>query len=395
MIKCIICDSSLGAIFSLGIQPLANKYPSSQEEKLHEFKEEMNVYFCESCGYVNIPCTVNRNIFFEDYYYLSSVNNELSQHFNNFAEYISKKKYNFVVDIGSNDGILLRPLKTFGVKCLGVDPSENVSKIANDQGLTTLVGFFDENMVNKIVSEFGYADLITASSVFTHLENPLSFFANVKNLLHPNGKLIIEVEYLEKIISDFSFERFYFDRPHYYSLKSLVKMGASHGFYVEDADLVNVHGGSLRVTYSINNSNNNKLKINKILDYEDKALTVVELNLKFNQFHLACVELLETINNFKKKGFKVAGYGCPARFSTITNYAKINSSVIQFVIDDSPLKQNRFSPGSHVPIVSYSSNINVNIDIYIVFAYEYISSIKKKIGISSCKYYKPVPFSEI
>jgi SAM-dependent methyltransferase len=380
-------------IFSLGIQPLANKYPSNAEEKSNEFKEEMKVYFCNSCGYVNIPCSVNRSIFFQDYYYLSSVNTELSKHFQKFAEYILKNNYEFVVDIGSNDGILLRPLQKHGVKCLGIDPSENVSKIANDQGLTTVVGFFDDKIANNVVQQYGFADLVTASSVFTHLEDPLSFFSNVKKILHPNGKLIIEVEYLEKIISDFAFERFYFDRPHYYSLRSLAKMGAIHGFNVEDVELIDVHGGSIRVTFSISNSRQNESKIIKILEHESISLTENQLIVKFNEFDSACVEMRKTLESFKSMGMKVAGYGCPARFSTITNFAKFNENNILFVVDDSHLKQNRFSPGSHIPIVKYSPE--TNIDIYIVFAFEYIQSIKNKIGLSTCKFYKPVPFMEI
>ena len=393
MCNCIVCDAQLSPNFSLGLQPLANKYPQSQSDKNNEFKAEMNVYFCEDCGYASVPCSVDRSVFFEDYYYLSSVNKELNNHFIDLAEEIYQKKFNFVVDVGSNDGILLRPLKERGVKFLGVDPSENVSKIANDNGLTTIVGFFDESMVEHIHKEYGKPDLITASSVFTHLDDPLSFFGNVKNLLRPNGRLIIEVEYLQKIISDFAFERFYFDRPHYYSLKSLAKMGSKYGFNIEDAEIINVHGGSLKVTFILGAAALINSNVEKLLEQESVNLTTSNLMSKFNDFNSACLNLRKSIIEFKAKGLSVAGYGCPARFSTITNFSGLTASDLASVVDDSPLKQGRFSPGMHIPIISYNSSEKP--DIYIVFAFEYIASIKEKVGLISGGYFKPVPFVEI
>jgi len=393
MCDCIICHAQLAPTFSLGPQPLANKYPKTQSDKNNEFKAEMHVYFCEDCGYASVPCSVDRSVFFEDYYYLSSVNKELNNHFIDLAEEIYQKKFNFVVDIGSNDGILLRPLKERGVNFLGVDPSENVSKIANDNGLTTIVGFFDEGMVDHIQKEYGRPDLITASSVFTHLDDPLDFFENVKNLLQPNGRLIIEVEYLQKIVSDFAFERFYFDRPHYYSLKSLSKMGAKYGFNIEDADIVNVHGGSLKVTFVLGQTNLINSNVQKLLEQEAAFLNTPKLLSKFNDFRIGCENMRTAIQEFKGKGFSVAGYGCPARFSTITNFSGLSAADISQVVDDSPLKQGRFSPGMHIPIVSYHPEDKP--DIYIVFAFEYIASIKEKVGMMTGGYFKPVPFIEI
>ena len=390
MFNCIVCHTQFAPTFSLGPQPLANKYPKSQSDKDNEFKVEMNVYFCEDCGYANVPCSVDRSVFFEDYYYLSSVNEELNNHFIDLAEEIYQKKFNFVVDVGSNDGILLRPLKERGVKFLGVDPSENVSKIANDNGLTTIVGFFDEMMVEHIVNDYGRPDLITASSVFTHLDDPLSFFENVKNLLQPNGRLIIEVEYLHKIVSDFAFERFYFDRPHYYSLKTLAKMGAKYGFNIEDASIVNVHGGSLKVTFVLGAVDLIHSNVEKLLEHEAAHLNTSTFLSKFNDFRTGCENMRKAIHEFKGKGFSVAGYGCPARFSTISNFSGLSAADISHVVDDSPLKQGRFSPGRHIPIVSYHPEEKP--DVYIVFAFEYIASIKEKVGSLRVGYFKPVPF---
>ena len=156
---------------------------------------------------------------FKDYYYLSSVNDKLVNHFKKLAYKIRKSK--FVIDIGSNDGILLKPLKDMGVKCLGIDPSINVGKIANKKGLNTIIGFFDKKIIKKILKTYQKPDVLVASSVVTHLKNPKEFAKNIKSLLMKDGIFILEIEYLYNFIKNLEFERFYFDRPFYYSVKSI------------------------------------------------------------------------------------------------------------------------------------------------------------------------------
>ena len=169
---------------------------------------------------------------FEDYYYLSSVNQGLVRHFEDLAQQLASAK--FVVDVGSNDGILLKPLQKLGVKALGVEPSINVSKIANDQGLETLTSFFDIPAAEQIERSHGRADVIVASSVFTHLENPGGFIDAVKRLLTDDGTFIVEVEYIGSILETTQFERFYLDRIFYYSLTSLTKLFRAHGMEITD-----------------------------------------------------------------------------------------------------------------------------------------------------------------
>ena len=149
------------------------------------------------------------------------MNKELVDHFNELANTLKNK--NFVLDIGSNDGVLLKPLKQLKINCVGVEPSKNVGQIANSLGLTTIISFFNQKCSSDILSKFGKPDCIVASSVFTHLENPNFFIKDVKNTLSNDGVLIIEVEYLFNIINQMQFERFYFDRPYYYTLTSLKK----------------------------------------------------------------------------------------------------------------------------------------------------------------------------
>ncbi len=392
--KCKICNSKeISEVINLGKQPLANKYPKNKLEIINEKKFTLKILFCKNCRSGQIKKIINRNILFEDYYYLSSVNKKLREHFQNLA--LKIKKYNFVVDIGSNDGILLKPLKELKVKSIGIDPSINVGKMANDRGLKTFIGFFDKNIIKKILKKYEKPDLIVASSVVTHLENPKKFAKDIKSFIKKDGTLIIEIEYLQNFLKNLEFERFYFDRPFYYSANSIKKLFKNVGMTLYDIEKINVHGGSLRcfIKNSINPKITKRCKI--ILQNEKKVLSTKSFQ-NFNiQIYKSSNILKDKLTNLKNKGYTIIGYGSPARVSTITNVAKINSNLIEYIIDDSPLKQNRFSPGMHIKILPRKNNISQLTDTVVVFAYEYFNDIKKFFGKNKVQFYKPIPFRKL
>jgi SAM-dependent methyltransferase len=232
--KCSLCDrQNIARFLDLGKQPLANKYPTAEQFATEDFFP-LEVFFCDDCKNVQLGTMVSRERMFEDYYYLSSVNPGLVRHFEQLARTLAGAR--FVVDVGSNDGILLKPLQELGVKALGIEPSINVSKIANDAGFQTLTSFFDAASALHVRETFSPADVIVASSVFTHLEAPADFIEAAKLLLTDDGSLIIEVEYIGNILASIQFERFYLDRIFYYSLSSLKNLFEKHGMYIADAE---------------------------------------------------------------------------------------------------------------------------------------------------------------
>ena len=392
--KCKICDSKrISEVVDLGNQPLANKYPKNSIEIKNEKKFNLTILFCKNCKSAQIKKIINRNYLFEDYYYLSSVNKKLKKHFQDLSKKL--KKYKFVVDIGSNDGILLEPLKKLKINAIGIDPSINVGKIANDKGLKTYIGFFDRLIIKKILKNYPKPDLIVASSVVTHLDNPKKFAQNIKYFLEKNGDLIIEIEYLQNFLKNLEFERFYFDRPFYYSAYSINNMFKKIGMTLYDIEKIQAHGGSLRCY--IKNSNNFKktTRCKKILDSELRTLNLA----RFKSFNKKIIKeaktLKEKLVNLKKEGKYLIGYGAPARVSTITNFAKISPDLIQYIIDDSPLKQNKYSPGKHIKILPRKNNISNKIKIVIVFAYEYFDDIKKNFEKFKVIFYKPIPFKKL
>ena len=394
MSKCKICGAEQGLLIDLGRQPLANKYPQNKEI-VNEKMWAMNILICQECRCASTSTIIDRDEMFTDYYYLSSVNVELTQHFDDLASKLVGSSG--VLDIGSNDGVLLRPLKQLGVRCVGIDPSENVGKLANDEGLPTYIGFFDEMAVNKILNEFGQPEHIVASSIFTHVDDPETFVKNLKKLSSNNTKVIIEIEYLLNLIENLQFERFYFDRPFYYTILAMEILFSKFGFNMIAVENIEPHGGSLRLTFSlgIEASKSEKEKINEFLKIEKLRLNDQYISEFENRIHNEVKALKDFLIKCKTDGLKVVGYGAPARLATITNYADITSDLIDFIVEDSKLKIGRNTPGKHIPILDSTELDKNSCDLLIVFAYEYIESIHRKTAHLGVPHYGPIPLRKL
>jgi methylation protein EvaC len=390
--ECRLCSEPAAIEFlNLGQQPLANKYPAQAEFAAEEFFP-LQVFFCPTCKNVQLGTIISRERMFADYYYLSSVNRGLVRHFEDLAQQLASA--HFVVDVGSNDGILLKPLQKLGVKALGVEPSINVSKIANDQGFETLTTFFDIPAAKRIEESYGRADVIVASSVFTHLENPSGFIEAVKRVLTEDGTFIVEVEYIGAILATTQFERFYLDRIFYYSLTSLAKLFAAHGMSIADVREIEPHGGSLQVFVQRAGRQSSSEATRRLLAREEKDLTLETLREFRSNVDVQISAFNDRLAQYRQAGLRVAGYGSPARVATICNYGRIGPSEIPFTVDDSPLKQNKFTPGTHIPIVPKSYLDEHKPDVLVVFAYEYFDDIKKKTD-GAYRYLKPIPPTEL
>jgi methylation protein EvaC len=391
--RCSLCgEDALYEFLDLGHQPLANKYPIAAQFGSEDFFP-LTVYFCTHCKNVQLGTIVSRTRMFEDYYYLSSVNTGLVRHFEQLAESLANAK--FVIDVGSNDGILLRPLKKLGVKAIGIEPSINVSKIANEAELSTICAFFDSTSATEIAGKHGKPDVIVASSVFTHLEDPHQFIEAAKHLLAGNGQLIIEVEYIGNIIRQTQFERFYLDRIFYYSLTALHHLFVLHGMSVVEVEHIEPHGGSLRVTVQHEgHAAKRSERVSALLREEEQTLTLGNLDAFKREVDKQIGNFRKMLEDYRDSNLKVVGYGAPARVSTICNYGKIGPSLIEYTIDDSPLKQNKFTPGTHIPILPRDHLDNHRPDILVVFAYEYLEDIRKKTA-NAYRYFIPIPPREV
>lgn len=391
MKKCSLCDGELVEFIDLGNQPMANKYPFEADFANEEFYP-LKMCFCRTCKSSELDTFVSRDKMFVDYYYLSSVNGALVKHYENFAHTLGDAK--FVVDAGSNDGISLKPLKEMGIKCLGVEPSVNVSQLANDAGFETMNAFLNADSVETIVRDYGKPDVVTGFSMFSHLKDPHQFIEDVKNLMTDDGKFVIEVEYLVSILKRMTFERFYLDHTFSFSVTALENLFQMHDMYLSDAEITAIHGGCIRVTAQKKGHGVANSRVQEIINDEANVLNEEALK-EFGRDAVAAVnDLKEALRNYKKIGLTIAAYGCPARFGTITNFGDIGSDLIKFVVDDSYLKQTRFSPGKHIPIVPKSYLDSHPVDVLIFFAYESFEDIKKKLT-HKAKYLFPIPVREV
>lgn len=391
--KCRLCHREHPIEFlDLGQQPLANKYPK-QEEFANEDFFPVKVFFCPNCRSVQLGTEVSRERMFVDYFYLSSVNTGLVKQYEDFARTLAGSK--FVVDIGSNDGISLRPLKEMGIKAVGVEPSVNVSKLANDAGFTTIPSFFNTATVAKIKKEYGKPDVITGLSMFSHLGEPHQFIEDVKDLMTDDGRFILEIEYVDTILKNLCFERFYLDRITYYSVTSIENLFQMHGMYLSDVEETDTHGGSLRATaQKKGHGRPPKESVARHIDYETGRLTPETVAEFGREARSQISALRDVLQGFKDQGLRVAGFGAPARVATLCNFGKIGPELIEFIVDETPLKQNRFSPGTHIPIVPMSHLEKNQPDVFVVFVHEYFDVVKRKLT-GNYRYIFPVPPKEV
>ena len=375
-ITCRGCNSTnLKLVISLGLSPLANNLLNSLEEKDELYPLEM--VYCPNCHNCQLSYTVPAEKMFSHYLYVSSTAKSFRDHFEQVAEkYIKEFNLNsdsLVIDIGSNDGIALKPLKDRDIRVLGVEPAKNIAEIAISNGIPTINNYFNAESIKNILDK---ADLITASNVFAHADG-LDEIANAAfSILKPNGRFIIEVQYLLDTIKDLTFDNIYHEHVNYWSVISLRNFFNRLGYVVSKVEHINTHGGSIRVQIghpeteidsSINEFISNELEFG-LTEYD----TYLEFAKKVEQ---AKTNVNANIKKYKDQGLTLVGYGSPAKATTSLNYYGVKD--IDYIIEDNTLKHNKILPGVKIPIYS-KDKLNEKLpDIIIVMAWNFVEEIKK------------------
>ncbi len=400
--KCHICGSEgIMPFLSLGETALANSYLSKEQLSQPERKFPLEVAFCEVCKLVQLTCVVPPELLFGHYLYVTSTSNTFRIHFTKYAEDIAKEfsldENSLVVDIGSNDGLLLKGFQKFGVKVVGVEPAENLAELANRDGVETVNDYFDSSVVDKILSSKGKADIITANNVFAHTTTIHDIAKNVKRLLKDDGVFIIEAAYFVNMLRDMTFDGIYHEHLFHYSLTPLDYFFRKNGMQVFRVQVVPSHGGSLRVFVKKAESerpvdssvaemlqNEKELGIHDFKTYEDFAKRVYANREK----------LVKLVRELKSQGKSIAGYGAPAKATTLLSFCNLGSDVIDYIVDDSPLKQSLYLPGMHIPIVSSDMLDKKQPDCLIILAWNFAEEIlkkTKKYADAGVKFIIPVP----
>jgi len=378
-LECRSCENTkLKRVVSLGYQPLANNLLKNKNDKEDLYPLEMN--YCPSCHNCQLSVVVDPKKMFSNYLYLSSTTKTLRQHFENAAkkyvkEFKLSSKKSYIIDIGSNDGIALKPFKDLKFKnILGIEPAKNLAKLANKNNIKTYNGFLDEKSLKKIKKN---ADIVLASNVFAHSDKLKSMAECMLKLIKKNGTIIIEVQYLMNTLKDVTFDNIYHEHYNYWSLISLVNFFNNLSATIYRAQKIDNHGGSIRIYVK----NNNKVKVEKsvkeLLKEEEK------FGIKKYQTYKDFAEKVYKIRDNVKKNIsklaknnnKIIGYGSPAKATTALNFFGI-SNEIECIVEDNKLKQGKFLPGMKIPIIS-KEKLNSKPDYLLVLAWNFFKEIKE------------------
>ena len=374
--NCRGCNSTdLKPVISLGLSPLANNLLDSLEDQDNLYPLEM--VYCSDCHNCQLSYIVPAGEMFDHYLYVSSTAKSFRDHFEQAAKkYIKDFNLNsdsFVIDIGSNDGIALKPLKERGVQVLGFEPAKNIAEIALNNDIPTINKYFTIDSIKNVINK---ADIITASNVFAHADGLEEIAHTAFSLLKPEGCFIVEVQYLLDTIKDLTFDNIYHEHVNYWSVTAINNFFNRLGYSVSKVEHINTHGGSIRV-YIKNKGSEIDSSVSKFLQNEKEfGLTNYSIYLEFaKRVEQAKTNTNNNIKSFKDKGLTLVGYGSPAKATTSLNYYGVKD--IDYIIEDNTLKHNKILPGVKIPIYSKNKLNETPPDIIIVMAWNFVEEIKK------------------
>lgn len=386
--KCLICKKpTLYEFINFGRVALAGSFIKKKTDFKTEKKYPLSLAFCKNCKSNQVVKNVNTNIFFKNYFYASSQIETLSNHFKKFsielAKFIRNSKKKSILEIGCNDGVLLKNLSpNVFKKIVGIDPAKNITNQIKLKRIDIINDFFSFKISKKIKKKYGNFSAIVASNVFAHSHKILDIVKGIDNLLTEDGIFIFEVHYSKNIILKNQFDMIYHEHVFNYSILSLKNLLKLYKLKIFNIKFIKTHGGSIRVYVCKDKNLNYKIenKVYKFLSHEQKiGLNNILIYKKFNKEITSNKnEYLSLLEKFKKENKKIAGYGASGRANTVLQFCKIDK-YLDYMIDDSKYKIGTYTPGTHLKI--YKSSIlytKQKPDIVLVFAWSFKDEIMRK-----------------
>jgi 2-polyprenyl-3-methyl-5-hydroxy-6-metoxy-1,4-benzoquinol methylase len=358
---CRFCGTNLQHIFcDLGMSPISNAYLKPEQLQLMEPFYPLCAYVCQSCYLVQLQAFQSPQSIFGDYAYFSSYSDSWLEHASAYTDYMVKRfgfnSSHSVVEIASNDGYLLQYFRKKGIPVLGIEPAANVAKVAQSNGIPSLIKFFGQQTATELVTEGQKADLLIGNNVLAHVPDLNDFVSGLKILLKPNGIITMEFPHLLQLMEKNQFDTIYHEHFSYFSVITVEKVFAKQGLTLFDVEEIPTHGGSLRIFAK--HAENQSQSIGKSVDtLKQRELQAGLANLPtYFGFSEQVIEtkrkLLDFLITAKREGQSIVGYGAPAKGNTLLNYCGIRKDFIDYTVDRSPHKQGLFLPGSHIPIES-------------------------------------------
>lgn len=379
-IDCRGCrGTNLHKLVSLGMSPLANNLLDSVDDDCELFPLEL--MYCSDCHNCQLSYSVPAEKMFSNYLYVSSTTSSLRNHFTAAALHFINKfnltSSSLVVDVGSNDGVALTPLKENGIRVVGVDPAKNIVDMANKKGIPTVHGFFNKVVAKEIVDSYGKADVVTASNMFAHADDLEEVTHAAFDLLKDDGSFIVEVQYLLNTITDLTFDNIYHEHVNYWSVLSIQSFFKRLGYTVYRVEKINTHGGSIRVYVSRNISPDDSVH-ECIVDELECGLHLKDTYVSFaKRIESAKENVVANLKKLKDSGALIVGYGSPAKATTSLNYFDIRTNVISYIVEDNTLKHNKYVPNILIPIHAKQKLVEDKPNYVVVMAWNYFEEIKK------------------
>lgn len=381
---CRVCANKINPFVSFGKMPIANGF-LEKEQFENEYFFELATAFCDRCYSVQLVTQPDPKLMFHDNYaFFSKTSKSMQVHFQKYADWVLnnylKKNDPFVVELGSNDGILLENFSKKKIRHLGVEPSANVADVAIKSGINTEVAFFNNDFAKKIEEKNGKADVILAANVMCHIPDLIEVGKASKTLLKEDGVLIFEDPYLGDMINKVSYDQIYDEHVFIFSALSVKNIFDISGFELIDVLPQETHGGSMRYVLckkgirSISENVINTIKVEKELGL-DKSLTYERFK---NNCEHSRDKIISKLKKFKKEGKKIVGYGATSKSTTILNYCNIGPDLIDFISDTTPIKQNKYTPGMHIPVKPYEDFLKYSPEIAVLFAWNHRKEIENK-----------------
>jgi novobiocin biosynthesis protein NovU/D-mycarose 3-C-methyltransferase len=384
---CIACGGTdLHAVLDLGPQPLANNLVTETSEAEFDASFPLGIQLCESCGLVQLTHTVRPERMFSSYRYVPSTSSTWLEHCDELADSVSVAAGlgggDLVVEVGSNDGALLRAFQRRGLRVLGVDPAANIAAEASANGVPTVNYFFGEDVAKRLAASYGRARLIVSTNVLAHVPDPVDLLRGVRALLAPDGLYVNESPSLAELVANNEFDTIYHEHVSYLSLHALTGLFDRAGLRLVDAIPQSTHGGSLRVfgaPAEHQRAGSDRLQQLLVAERETGISDRSSLGAFAQRVEITRERLRALVHQLHDQGRRVAAYGATAKGNTLLGYCGLTRHDIEYIVDRNPMKQGMLTPGLRIPIVSPEHLQADPPDVLLLLAWNLADEIRKQL----------------
>ena len=383
--NCRICNSNrINNVFELKPTPAGDHFVPKSKLTQTSKKFPLILALCNECDYLHLPYVLNPEASYTDYVYETQITVGLSQHYLDYAKEIVSfsgiRKGSFMVDLGSNDGTMLHAFKECGMKVIGVEPNEQIARIANQRHLETINDYFQSAIADRIVNEYGKASIVTANYMYANIDNVIEFTGNVKRLLDTEGLFVIQTGYHPEQMKINMFDYIYHEHFSYFSVKVLKQLLGQCGMELIHLGLHPAKGGSIRtIVQHLGGKRDLDESVELFIREEENAGTHdPETYIRFaEEIDRRKKKLLELIVQIKSDGHTIVGYGASHSTTTLLHHFELGG-YLDYIVDDNPIKHGLYSPGYHLPVYPSQKLYEERPEYILVLAWQHQDSIIKR-----------------